>query len=196
MSETHTHARTHTRLTALFPGLSRWAGTRKVKPIWILLKQETVSGNGISWAICKSALRSRQITTPETHHSVFYRPDALPATQQTASKYWMEMSENCQKKYFKIGKHLAKLQTTWLIVSYVPFALDFCPQRYRMLIGRLMWVYYQQISNCCRPVFTYWLDRLTPSVTNRLLIVYGILLQHLFLCYSTCIQPTMGFLYD
>ena len=28
---------THTRLTALFPGLPGWAGTRKVKPIWILL---------------------------------------------------------------------------------------------------------------------------------------------------------------
>ena len=24
------------------------------------------------------------------------------------------------------------------------------------LIDRLMWVYYQQISNCCRPVSTYW----------------------------------------
>ena len=42
--------RTHTRLTALFPGLPGSAGTRKVKPIWILLKQETVSGSGISWA--------------------------------------------------------------------------------------------------------------------------------------------------
>ena len=41
---------THTRLTALFPGLPGWAGTRKVKPIWILLEQETVSGSGISWA--------------------------------------------------------------------------------------------------------------------------------------------------
>jgi len=30
-----THA--HTRLTALLPGLPGWAGTRKVKPIWILL---------------------------------------------------------------------------------------------------------------------------------------------------------------
>jgi len=36
---------THTHLTALCPGLPRWAGTRKVKPIWILLKQETVSGS-------------------------------------------------------------------------------------------------------------------------------------------------------
>ena len=57
------------------------------KPIWILLKQETVSGSGISWAICKSASRFRQITTPAPHCSVFYRPDALPAAQPTASKY-------------------------------------------------------------------------------------------------------------
>ena len=79
---------THTRLTALFPGQPRWAGTRAVKPIWILLKQETVRGSGISWAACKSAPRSRQITTPAPHHSVFQRPAALPATQPTASKHW------------------------------------------------------------------------------------------------------------
>ena len=39
-----------TRLTALFPGLPGSAGTRKVKPIWILLKLETVSDSSISWA--------------------------------------------------------------------------------------------------------------------------------------------------
>ena len=38
--------------------------TRKVKPIWILLEQETVGGSGIRWAVCKSAPRSRQLTTP------------------------------------------------------------------------------------------------------------------------------------
>jgi len=73
---------------SLCSGLPRWAGTRKVKPIWILVKQETVSGSGISWAICKSAHRLRQITTPAPHHSVFYRPDALPAAQPTVSKHW------------------------------------------------------------------------------------------------------------
>ena len=78
----------YTRLTALCLGLPRWASTRKVKPIWISLKQETVSGSGISWAICKSAPRSRQITTPAPHRSVFYRPGALPAAQPTASKHW------------------------------------------------------------------------------------------------------------
>ena len=76
----------------------RWAGTRKVKPILILLKQETVSGSGISWATCKSAPRSRQITMPASHHSVFYRPDALPAAQPTASKHWrLSNAENCVK---------------------------------------------------------------------------------------------------
>jgi len=52
------------------------------------MNQETVSGSGISWATSKSAPGSRQITTPVPHHSVFYRPDALPATQPTASKHW------------------------------------------------------------------------------------------------------------
>ena len=45
----------------------------------------------ISWTICKqSAPRSRQITTPTPHHSVFYRPDALPDAQPTASKHWRQ----------------------------------------------------------------------------------------------------------
>ena len=80
---------THTRLTALFPGLPGWAGTRKVKPVWILLKQETVSGSGISWAICKSAPRSRQTTTPAPHHSVFLQagcPSCRPTNSVKALK--------------------------------------------------------------------------------------------------------------
>ena len=86
---THTH--THTRWMALCPGLPGWAGTRKVTPVWILQKQETVSGSGISWAICKSAPRSRQITMPAPHHSFFYRLDALLAAQPTASKHWRHL---------------------------------------------------------------------------------------------------------
>ena len=46
---------TYTGLTAVCPGLPGWADTRKVtKTILILLKQETVSGSGISWTTCKS----------------------------------------------------------------------------------------------------------------------------------------------
>ena len=57
--------------------------------MWILLKQETVSGSGIRWAICKSAPRSRQITTPAPHHSVFLQagcPSCRPTNRVKALK--------------------------------------------------------------------------------------------------------------
>ena len=85
----HPGAHIHTRLTVFFPGLPGWASTRKAKPNWILLKQETVSGSGISWAICKSAHRSRQITTPAPHNSVFLQagcPSCRPTNSVKALK--------------------------------------------------------------------------------------------------------------
>ena len=93
LTHTRTHARTHGRTHArtharAFNGPSSgpgWAGTRQVKPICILLKQEKVSGSGISWAICKSASRSRQTTTPAPHHSISFftgRMPFLPPNQQ------------------------------------------------------------------------------------------------------------------
>ena len=120
----HTH--THTRLTTHFLGLPRWAGTRKVKPIWILLKQETASGSGISWAICKSASCSIQITTSATHYWVFYRLDALPATQPTASKHWRDYTpDSVTRADMSFDKFLCvccnvfdtrcqRLQRTWI----------------------------------------------------------------------------------
>ena len=55
-----------------------------------LLDQETVNGSNISWAICISVPHGpcpRQITMPLPHNPAFYRPDALPATQPTATKH-------------------------------------------------------------------------------------------------------------
>jgi len=52
-----------------------------------LLEQEIVSGSGISWAICTQAPHPREITTPASHRSVFYRPDVLPAAPRTVSKH-------------------------------------------------------------------------------------------------------------
>ena len=75
---------TRTCLTARCPGLRGWAGTSKVRPIWIILKQETVSGSCISWAICKSAPCFRQITTPAPNHSSFLPagcPSCRPSSQ-------------------------------------------------------------------------------------------------------------------
>ena len=86
---------THTIVLLLFWNLSRttWVSryqkdkTRKGKTNLDLLEQEIVSGSGICWAICKSAPHSRQ---PHQHPTTqfFYRPDALPAAQPTASKHW------------------------------------------------------------------------------------------------------------
>ena len=47
-----------------------------------------MSGSGISWAICKSAPRSRQITTPVPHHSVFTgrMPFLLPNQQHQSTE--------------------------------------------------------------------------------------------------------------
>jgi len=127
----HTH--THTRLMALCLGLPGWVGTRKVKPVWISLKQETVSGSGISWAVYKSAPRSRQITTPAPHHSVFYRPDALPATQPTASKHWRYILAMilllwyCHTAVFSHTLSLYGGQPDWYLACKTCFS---CPQRF------------------------------------------------------------------
>jgi len=63
----------YTRLTASFPGQPGYAGTRKVKPVWIEMRHEMMGfwdGSGISWTACKqSAPRSRQITTLTPHQS-------------------------------------------------------------------------------------------------------------------------------
>ena len=126
LRSSHTH--THVHLTALCPGLPGWAGTRKVKPIWILLKQETVSGSGISWAICKSASRSRRRTTPAPHHSVFYRPDALPAAQPTASKHCFTPEGTKNKSAW------LKFLLVSLIVEKQPRP---CAELYQYIYGRM-----------------------------------------------------------
>ena len=59
--------------------------TRKVKPTWILLEQETVSGSRISWAVCKSVPRSRQITTLAPHCSVTFLQAGCPSCRPTTS---------------------------------------------------------------------------------------------------------------
>ena len=84
--------------------LPRWPSIRKVKPIWILLKQETVSGSGISWAICKHAPCSRQLTHqhPTTQFFTGQMP-FLPPNQQRQS------TEGTQKVFDNINIHCVEL---------------------------------------------------------------------------------------
>jgi len=79
------HARMHTHFMALW---TVWDYPCEPVPeqIWILLKQETVSGSGISWAICKSAPCSRKIIMPAPIHSVFTGPSCHPTNSIKALK--------------------------------------------------------------------------------------------------------------
>ena len=82
----------NTRLMAPCLELHGWAGTRKVNQSR-LLRQETVSGSGISWAICKSA----------PYHSVFtcQMPSCHPTNQQHQSSTIMTKLN----QVFKTTKH-------------------------------------------------------------------------------------------
>jgi len=54
--------------------------------MWILLKQETVSGDGISWAVGIYLHLAADITTPAPHHTVFTgRMPCLTPNQQRQS---------------------------------------------------------------------------------------------------------------
>jgi len=86
---------------------------QKVKTNLDLLEQEIVSGSGISWAICKSASHPRQITMPEPNHSVFYKPDVLPAAQPTVSKRKTKIIVAQQNRLGQCG-HVSRKKWEWL----------------------------------------------------------------------------------
>jgi len=92
--------------SSILSGTTRVSRHQKGKTNLDLLKQDIVNGSGISCAICKSAPWPRHILTPASHHSVFYMPDALPATQPTASKNWRHSSENLSSWNWKHSRWL------------------------------------------------------------------------------------------
>jgi len=65
-----------------------------------------VSGSGISWAVCKSAPRSGQITTPALHHSVFTGCMPFPPpTQQRQSTYLLTVLKKAAVKVPGCPRH-------------------------------------------------------------------------------------------
>ena len=63
-----------------------------------------------------------------------------------------------------------------------------------ILIDRLMCVYYQQISYCCRP--TLMTDRLTPFFADQVLIMYGTIAATSFSLLQQLCRVDNGILYD
>jgi len=86
LSSPNTHTHTHP-FNGPFSGTARVSRYQKGKTN-LDFTEARVSEccSGISWAICKSAPCSRQITTPAPHHSVFTgRMPFLPPHQQRQS---------------------------------------------------------------------------------------------------------------
>jgi len=123
---------------ASFLGQPRKAGTRKVEPFWILMKQEIM---GWQW----HQLDCMQIIcTTDIHASTlslnFYRLDALPHTQPTVSKHRRNSDlYSIFTNYYKSFTYLfTYLVTTCVILCFVilPFmfssgilhlSLQICP---------------------------------------------------------------------
>jgi len=84
---THTHTQTILRPSCILFGTTRVSRHQKGKTSLNLLEQQIVSGSGNSGSYANLHL-DLDTTMLASHHSVFYRPDALPAAQPTASKHW------------------------------------------------------------------------------------------------------------
>jgi len=74
-----------------------------------------VSGCGVSWAVCKSAPRSRQITKPVPDRSDFYRPGALPVAQPTVSKHWRQTRTQTPNPIMSFKSRLVLPFWNWFI---------------------------------------------------------------------------------
>ena len=95
---THTHTHTHNRFTALFPGPPGWAGAR-IELLDFMMQGKINGGRHTDHPAGRHSIRTSQCPPPPSPH-IFYRPDALPAAQPTASKHWrhwtdVETGHNC-----------------------------------------------------------------------------------------------------
>jgi len=94
-----------------------------------------VSGSGISWVICPSAPCPRHITTPASHHSVFYRPDALPAANQQhqSTEGMCDPSLTCTISEHRRDESIIKRYTDVLFT--LNFTLFGCLHRLQVTVG-------------------------------------------------------------
>ena len=93
---------------------------------WISLEQDPVSGSCISWDICKSAPRSRQITTPAPHYSSFFtgRMPFLSPNQQCQSSEGNPIHTHPFNGPFsrttRVGQYQKGKNQSWILLKQVP----------------------------------------------------------------------------
>ena len=101
-----------------FPPVSSesWLITGITSIAWIILKEQTVSGIRISWAMCKSAPCSEQITMPAPHRSSSFTGwmPFLPPMSDTTGR--IKTSLLCNNTDTEIALLLLLLKVTFLYV--------------------------------------------------------------------------------
>jgi len=134
------------------------ASARKIKPIWILLKQETVSGSGISWAICKSAPLSRQITMSAPHLTTQFftgQMPFLPPNQQRQNTEENKLAwrpRSSRRALDESPAVKAWLRACWYIakrscnVVTTAAADDTPPRLYCACVGAELWLSLSELS--------------------------------------------------
>ena len=139
-----------------------------------------MSGSGISWTICKSAPSFRQTAS---HHSVFYRSDALPAAQPTASKHWRHVNWDyiCSSSKFRaflaVSVSNALVMLCWLQV--VTCRRTLTQPRWRSWINRWWrWWIHEYCSRWVSDLIALCITAVSNSFCTSLLItaLYSLLL--------------------
>ena len=177
-SETHTH--THP-FNGPFSRTTRVSRYQKGKTNLDFTEQETVSGSGISWAMCKSASRSRQITMPVPHHSSFLQagcPSSRPTNSIKALK-----AKSIWDSVHKLAYHSQNDST--LILSYV--LLFLCLQCFdavgwatgrasglkKLSGGVLTWLFvWSEMQTCIWPSWCHCHSLSLASVKSRLVLPF------------------------
>ena len=126
-ARTHTH--THSRLMVLFPALPRWASTRKVKPIWILLKQ----GADSEWQwhqlghmqVCTLLQTDNHTSTPPLGFLQTGCPSCHPTNSIKALKAKLNAKKTCGTKSTDIPRVLC-ISSSLSMTYQVPSAQHWC----------------------------------------------------------------------
>ena len=81
----------HNHFTAFLPGPPGWAGARR-ELLDFMVQGKTNRGRHTDHPAGCHSIWTKQCPPPPS--PIFYRPDALPATQPTVSKHWMQLAHS------------------------------------------------------------------------------------------------------
>jgi len=162
--QTHTH--THTRLTALCPGLPRWAGTRKVKPIWI-----STEARDSEWQwhqlghmqVCTSLQIDNHASTPPLSFFKTGCPSCRPTNSVKALKAYAHMHTS------KLGYCSVSLFLKLLLDRDPFFIIIHSPVDYTASDNRS--IFHQQLNVCC-DVISNQLHHKTLAVREIMFLMY------------------------